>query len=240
MSITTPRKKDEVECTICHKTQQYRSIDSHWAFEYRTHPSDTQHSLRYTVINNEDVAENNSDQDQDEDIEDSLSTTQQQIPQLFAKIAVENEHKNKLLTNSTYLIKQINNVIETLQAHSGSSTISAEELFETKENGYQSAFDSLFSELSVGKTKQLLECIVDVIDAKKYEVWDLSDLLMKFQFHGLRAYKHPDCKENEILIYCNICCKCPIYPKDRKGTITTGRIINTKTCNEDGKENKKK
>eukprot|EP01084_Bolivina_argentea_P270955 460871_1 len=82
MSITTPRKKDEVECTICHKTQQYRSIDSHWAFEYRTHPSDTQHSLRYTVINNEDVAENNSDQDQDEDIEDSLSTTQQQIPQL--------------------------------------------------------------------------------------------------------------------------------------------------------------
>eukprot|EP01084_Bolivina_argentea_P270956 460873_1 len=76
MSITTPRKKDEVECTICHKTQQYRSIDSHWAFEYRTHPSDTQHSLRYTVINNEDVAENNSDQDQDEDIEDSLSTTQ--------------------------------------------------------------------------------------------------------------------------------------------------------------------
>eukprot|EP01084_Bolivina_argentea_P270953 460868_1 len=55
MSITTPRKKDEVECTICHKTQQYRSIDSHWAFEYRTHPSDTQHSLRYTAINNEDM-----------------------------------------------------------------------------------------------------------------------------------------------------------------------------------------
>eukprot|EP01084_Bolivina_argentea_P095646 171924_1 len=119
--------------------------------------------------------------------------------------------------------KQISCVMNELRAKS--DTLKLLQFAETKNNGYQSIFDSLFGSAGTfGKTIVFLQCLMDMMDEKIHEVWDMPQLLLKYSFHGCRATEHELCKKNEILIYCNVCCKYPEYPENGIGNIITGRV----------------
>ncbi len=125
--------------------------------------------------------------------------------------------------NQQLLFEQMQSVMDELK--SNSDEIKLINVTENEKNGYQSIFDvMLASKATFSKTIVFLQCVMDMLGQKIAEVWDLPDLLVKYNFHGLRATEHEQCKENEVLLYCNVCCKCPIYPSVGNGLIKTGRI----------------
>eukprot|EP01084_Bolivina_argentea_P089010 160701_1 len=192
----------------------------------------------------DDDDDDDDEQDDEEEDDDDLTTTSDDdttlesltIPVMFEKIVEKEKVKSEMMSNDSYLYDQILNVIEELKQNHDALQI--RDLTESENNGFQSVFDATVASKTVcAKTIVFLQCFMDMMEEKIAEVYDMPDLLVKFNFHGLRATDHEKCKENEMLIYCNVCCKYPTYPGVGNGTIKTGRIerkINYKKYN-DGK-----
>eukprot|EP01084_Bolivina_argentea_P262497 443921_1 len=185
--------------------------------------------------------DNNHNRNINDASDDNMQPIQRQrtIFECFDRIIEKQNTKIDMMTNETFLCDQIRQILDELKDKS--DTLKLIDFTENEKNGYQSVFDSLFeSKAMFGKTIVVMECVMDMMVHKVGDVMGNDELLIKYNFHGLRATEHEDCKENEVLIYCNICCKVPVYPKSGYGIIKSGRIIYKRLTRKQRKEEKYK
>eukprot|EP01084_Bolivina_argentea_P095648 171926_1 len=204
-----PVNRDYVQCVACHDYRcLYKTIESHWSvYRHRlTHPNITDKKDMYYQLEEPRVKTSRAivPDDSDSKYDGFENSIEQPIPietantidDVFNRISQNNNRKQELLTNDTYFKEQISCVMNELRAKS--DTLKLLQFAETKNNGYQSIFDSLFGSAGTfGKTIVFLQCLMDMMDEKIHEVWDMPQLLLKYSFHGCRATEHELCKKNE-------------------------------------------
>ena len=147
---------------------------------------------------------------------------QQTISDMFGNISKQLMERDNMLDEAGYLLSKIHEILNVMR-----NDMSMEMFVERDANDYNSVFNYLLQSKTVfGKTQSILENLELILKNKEMDVVSLQDLLIKFSFHGLRMTEHEECKDNEYLLYCNCCCNKPKYPKDGRGRITQGLVIN--------------
>eukprot|EP01083_Nonionella_stella_P069380 184962_1 len=115
-----------------------------------------------------------------------LMNTQSTIPELFRKMIDKEQQEIQLMSNKSYLERRVSEVIDDFRGSANS--LALKDFVEEEENGYQSVFDARFmAETTFQNTIEFIQLMAKIMDARQYEVFDHVDLLLKYNWHGLRA-----------------------------------------------------
>eukprot|EP01083_Nonionella_stella_P112359 330414_1 len=254
-----PKQNDPVECTTCGDTFARKYTDSHWR-KHQTklpiHSEDIPISQRVVTVKPKSNLTNlwsksntpkikTKKQTNDMKYEtgrnilcvlheasENMQQVQPTLIDIYNKIESDLHEKENIVNDAAYLLTSVRDILQSIDGVG--DTLSLADFCETPENDYTSLIGNLVEQKMIfNKTEQLLKNIQSLVQSKEYEIWSLEDALLKFHFHGLRLSEHDNCEAGEALLYCNVCCKDPIYPSKGRGSIKTGLVTRLDDYKED-------
>eukprot|EP01084_Bolivina_argentea_P243302 407911_1 len=234
-----PSPHDIVQCTVCNNTFERRchTNGSHWR-KYKTsypiHSNDIPMDQRVNeIIPKSNLLAMWKIDDKHTKVArptptltlKNKSKKQVSLIDIYSTIKSNLIEKNKLMQDHEYLIQSIHSKLQIIKKTNNKIDVNA--FIENAENEYESSY-AILSDIqnTFTQTQTFLENIKRLVAYTEFDVHSFEALLVHFHFWGLRATEHDKCSEGEVLIYCSICCKDPIYPTKDRGSIWSGLIVN--------------